>query len=220
MARATCCADSPAELITASTVELSGVGAAEAHAPAIRRARVRRSTGVSNAMVPPRASKIALQRQHVGVAIDDAGRGRDQRGDAIERRFDRAGRIAAEEFEPLDPVDLALRRDGFDLGGLHLVSATMNLPQLAVRHAVASRRSSRAGDGPRTQSRTRRRAGRVIHAGMDHLAVARGNAVADAVGRFRDDRLVTGKRGSPRERKADHARTDDQNLHRLPGKEN
>ena len=68
---------------------------------------------------------------------------------------------------------------------------------------------------PRTQWRARKRAGRIIHAGMDHLAVARGHAVADAAGRFRDDHLMAGKRRRARDREADHAGADDENLHSL-----
>ena len=48
---------------------------------------------------------------------------------------------------------------------------------------------------------------------MDHLAVARGHAVADAAGRFRDDHLMAGKRGLTRDGETDDAGPNHQNLH-------
>jgi len=45
------------------------------------------------------------------MRVDDAGLGRQQRGGAIERRLQRARRIAAEEFQSLDTIDLALPGD-------------------------------------------------------------------------------------------------------------
>ena len=48
---------------------------------------------------------------------------------------------------------------------------------------------------------------------MDHLAVARGHAVADGVGRLRDDDLMALARGRARHRQPDHAGADHQDLH-------
>ena len=51
--------------------------------------------------------------------------------------------------------------------------------------------------------------GRVIDAGVDHLAVARGGDGADAFGRFQHDDFAAGLRQPPRDRETDHARADD-----------
>jgi hypothetical protein len=48
---------------------------------------------------------------------------------------------------------------------------------------------------------------------VDHLAVARGHAVADAARLFRDDHLVAGDGCGARDRKTDHACADDKDLH-------
>ena len=125
----------------------------------------------------------------------------------------RARGVAADHLQAFDAVGAALRQDGLDLGelGFALV-ATISLPHLRcgdavrgaefVEHAAAARAVQRA-----------LRAGRIIHAAMDHLAVARGHAIADAAGRFRDDHLVAGKRRRARDREPDHACSDDEDLH-------
>jgi hypothetical protein len=58
------------------------------------------------------------------------------------------------------------------------------------------------------------RSGRIIHAAVNHFAVARRHAVADARGLFGDDDIVTGKRGSARDGKAYNAGSDHEDLHR------
>ena len=130
----------------------------------------------------------------------------------MERRLHGARGIAAEEFQAFDPVDLALLRDSFDLGGLLLVHRDDQLADLFVRHAVACAEFVEHAPPAHAVARAQR-AGRVVHAGVDHLAVARGHPIADAAGRLRDDHLMTGERGSPRDRQADHAGANHQNLH-------
>src|SRR5688572_8043279 len=52
---------------------------------------------------------------------------------------------------------------------------------------------------------------------MDHFAVARGDAVADAARRLGNDRAMPAKGKRPRHRQADDARPDHQNVYdRLP----
>ena len=59
------------------------------------------------------------------------------------------------------------------------------------------------------------RAGRIVHAGVDHLAVARGNAAADAGGLLGGDDIMAGERGRARDREPDDTGSDDQDLHGL-----
>jgi hypothetical protein len=156
--------------------------------------------------------QVALQRQHEGMAVDDPGLGRMQRRHAGERRLHRARRVGADQLQPLDAVDLALFGDPLDLGGLFRVGRDDQLADLAVRHAVA--RAERVQLAPALHAVLRAlRGGRIIHAGVDHLAVARGHAIADAAGRFRDDHLMAGKRSLTRDREPDHAGADNQDLH-------
>jgi hypothetical protein len=58
------------------------------------------------------------------------------------------------------------------------------------------------------------RVGRIVQAGVDHFAVARGDAVSDAAGHFGDGDLMAGLRRGARDGQSDHAGTDHQNLHR------
>src|SRR6516165_3516374 len=58
------------------------------------------------------------------------------------------------------------------------------------------------------------RVGRIIEPGVDHLAVARGDAVGDPTGHFGDGHLMTGLRRSARDGKPDDASADHQNLNR------
>ncbi len=142
----------------------------------------------------------------------DSGLGREQRGGTIERGLHCARRIAAKEFQSLDAVDLALLGNAFDLGGLLLIDRNDQLADLFVRHAMHV--AEIVEHAPALHEVLRAQGtGRIIHAAMDHLAVARGDAIADASGRLRDDDLVAGQRGLTRDGKADHAGTDDENLH-------
>ena len=77
----------------------------------------------------------------------------------------------------------------------------------AVVPAISIERALAADAHPRHQA-----ARLVIDAGVDHLAVARGRHGADRLGRLQHDHLAAGLRQPPRDRKADHARTDNDAL--------
>jgi len=80
--------------------------------------------------------RIALERQHEGVTIDNAGRGRKQRAVRPERRFECAGLRAAEQKEIVDAVRLRLCLEPRKLGDLALVGGDDQLAASPVRHAV------------------------------------------------------------------------------------
>ncbi len=146
------------------------------------------------------------------MTVDDAGLRRVQRGDAGERRLEPPRRGRIEHREPLDAVRLALP---LDRGELHLfgrVRRDDQLAALAVRHVVRGAIGVKHAPPARAVDRAQR-AGRVVHAGVDHLAVARGNAAADAGCLLGDDDIMAGERGRARNREPDDAGTDDQNLH-------
>ena len=72
---------------------------------------------------------VALHRAHEGVAVDDAGVRRMQRGDGVEMRLHRAGRGAVDHVEAFDAVDLALLEDRLHLATSPSSVATISLPQ-------------------------------------------------------------------------------------------
>ena len=74
---------------------------------------------------------VALQRQHVAVAVDDAGGGRQQGRNAGDLRLQRAGRVGAERLQVGDAVPGRRLSDGGELGQLALAVATSSLPQRA-----------------------------------------------------------------------------------------
>jgi hypothetical protein len=115
----------------------------------------------------------------------------------------------------LHPVDLRLLEDRLQAFGLAVIGGDHQLAGLAVRHAV--RRAEIVQHPPRARAVVGAlRPGRIVQAGMDHLAVARGDAGADAAGGFGDEYLVPGERRRPRHREPDHAGSDHQDLHLAP----
>src|SRR6516164_11216797 len=113
------------------------------------------------------------------MAVDHAGFRRMQRRDAGKLRFElhRGGRI--DDHDAFDLVDLCLledRLEPFDLARLRrhheLAALAMRYPMRStelVQHAAAARAVVRAP-----------RSGWIVEARVNHLAVARGNAAADA----------------------------------------
>ena len=154
---------------------------------------------------------VAAQRQHEGVAVDDAGRGREQRGVAIQRRLQRPRLGAGKRLQVVDAIGLGMRPDRLQLLGFLRRGRDDQLAAIAVRDAVIPAipiEGALAADAhPRHQA-----ARLVVDAGVDHLAVARGCHGADAFGRLQNDHLAAGLRQPPRDRKADHPRTDDDAL--------
>jgi hypothetical protein len=80
----------------------------------------------------------------------------------------------------------------------------------AVRSAEVVEQAAAARAVPRAQ-----RAGRIIDAGVNDLAVARGHAVADAAGRLGDDHVMAAQRRRPGDGKSNYARANDEYLHAL-----
>jgi hypothetical protein len=71
------------------------------------------------------------------VAVDDAGLGRVQRRRANDFRLQRPRRLAVDQREALDAVDLALFGDLLEFGDFGIVGGDDQLAELAGRHAVA-----------------------------------------------------------------------------------
>src|SRR5262249_10703945 len=80
--------------------------------------------------------KIAAQRQHEAVAIDDAGFRRVHRRDAGERRLEALGGRGVDDLYAFHAVDLRLLVDRREPFALARVGGDDELAAFAVRHAV------------------------------------------------------------------------------------
>ena len=151
---------------------------------------------------------VAPQRQHVGVAVDDAGGRRQQGRVAIQRRLQRAGGFAREQLHVVDAIGLGMRPDRLQFFGFLRRRRDDQLAAIAMRDAVVAavsvERVLAADAHLRHQA-----AGAVVDAGMDHLAVARGGHGADALGGLQHDHFAARLGQPPRDRKPDHPRSDD-----------
>ena len=154
---------------------------------------------------------VAAQRQHVGMAVDDAGGRRQQRRIAIQRRLQCAGLRAGKGPEIVDAIGLGMRPDRLQLLGFAGRGRDDQLAAIAVWDAVIPailvERALAAHAHPGHQA-----ARLVIDAGVDHLAVAGGGHRADRLGRLQQDHLPARLRQPPRHRETDHARTDNDAL--------
>jgi hypothetical protein len=161
-----------------------------------------------------RAFEVAEVGEHQRMAVDDPGDRREQRGFGIERRLERACLRAAQPAQSFDAVGERARFDRpkrLDLRGARGDDELAAAPVAdAVRFAVRIEQPP-----PRDAQRRLQRAGRVVEAGVDDLAVARARAVADAVGRLDDDRLAPRERERARTGEADGAGADDDGIDAL-----
>ena len=82
--------------------------------------------------------RIAPQRQHVGVAVDDAGGRRQQRRIAIQRRLQRAGGFAREQLQIVDAVGFGMRADRLQFFGFLRCRRDDQLAAIAMRDAVVA----------------------------------------------------------------------------------
>ena len=155
--------------------------------------------------------RVTLERQHEGVTVDDAGRGRKQRAVRPERRLERAGLRAAEPEEVVDAVRLRLCLERRKLGDLALVGGDDQLAAAPVLHAVLAAEAVKhrlALDAEPSLGK----AGRVIDASVDDFAVARTHPRPDSAFRLDDDHLAANPRQRARDRETDHTGADDEAL--------
>ena len=152
--------------------------------------------------------RIAPQRQHVGVAVDDAGGRRQQRRIAIQRRLQRARGFAREQLQIVDAVGFGMRADRLQFFGFLRCRRDDQLAAIAMRDAVVAAilvQGVLAADAHLRHQAV----GAVVDAGVDHLAVARGGHGADALGGLQHDHFAARLGQPPCDRKADHPRSDD-----------
>jgi hypothetical protein len=157
---------------------------------------------------------LAEQRQHQAVAVDDAGRGRQQRVMAGKCRLQRG------ELDGVDPAQIVhavgaralgdrlqrrrLRRSAGDhqLAAARVAYPVLRAPgvqALAALHAQAGLE----------------RAGRVVQPGVDHLAVARADAGAEGGLALDHHHLASGAGEAVGAGEADHASADHYGIDRF-----
>ncbi len=151
---------------------------------------------------------IALIGEHQRMAVDDAGRGRDEAADRGERRLDPAQLVGADIFEIADAVGHRAGADAVEQGELAFLASDDQLAEPLVRHAalgaIGVEHLAPGDAGARLET-----ALRIIDAGMDDLAVARRSLEADAVFALQHHDLDAGARQRPRHREPDHPGADD-----------
>jgi hypothetical protein len=80
--------------------------------------------------------KIAAQRQHETMAVDNAGFRRAHRRDAGKLRLQPLRRGTIDDFDAFHPIDPRLLEDCFDAGDLALIRGDDELAVLAMGHAM------------------------------------------------------------------------------------
>ena len=141
--------------------------------------------------------QIALQGQHVGMAIDHAGRGGPERGDAAQVRLARGDFVMGEEFEIVDAVLLRPFLDLLQGCDLVLGGGDDQLAELLVGHAVALDKIVEHFLAAHADIRFQT-ARRIIDAGMDDFGMTRAGLGADQVMLFQHNHLAPGHGQRPR----------------------
>ena len=150
----------------------------------------------------PMVLRLALERQHVAMAVDDAGRGREQARHAPERRLHPGEVARVERCEVVDPV--RRRRRGDPLEPVRLGRARDDdLAEPAVRHAMAraegvERLAARAAEGGLGAVPG------IVDAGVDHLGIAGAGVAADPLLALQHDHLMPRQRQGAGHRKPHH----------------
>ncbi len=157
---------------------------------------------------------IALQRQHVGVAVDDPGAGRQQRRGAVEVGFHLPRFAGAQQPHALDAIGLGAALDLGKLAVFDVVGGGDQLAAIAMRHpvlgAVGIEQAAAGNAGARHQA-----ALGIIDAGVDDFGIARAGLGADALGRLQHDDLTAGKGKGAGDGKTHHAGADHDAVDRL-----
>ncbi len=141
------------------------------------------------------------------MAVDDAGRRRQQSRDAIKRRFETLRLRGGEPLDIVDAIGARRGRDLFEGRDLALVGGDDQLAELGMRNPVVAAIAVEPL-APGDAACRLEAAGRVIDPAMDDLAVARGGLEADRPGALEHKHLAAGERQCPRGGEPDHPGTD------------
>ncbi len=161
---------------------------------------------------------LALIGQHEGMAVDDAGRGREKAAQRGEGRLQAPQLAGIERHEVLDAVRGGARPNAVQERQLLLGTGDDQLAEALVRHAMRRAIGIEAAlaldAGQRLEAVLR-----IVDPGMDHLAVARGGLEADAVFALEHHDFDAGLRQRPRDGEPDDPGPDDDAFDRSFGHE-
>ena len=150
---------------------------------------------------------LAEQGQHQAVAVDDAGRGRQQRGVAGERRLQRGELGGVEAAQVVHAVGVRALGDRLQRRCLRRGAGDHQLAAARVVHPVLRAPGVQALAALHAQAGLER-AGRVVQPGVDHLAVACADAGAEGGLALDDHHLEAGAGEAVCAGEADHAGAD------------
>ncbi|MNQ92181.1 hypothetical protein D3C85_1075980 [compost metagenome] len=125
-----------------------------------------------------RVFDLALQGQHIAMAVEQAALRRQDGGVGVQFRLQRPRLGAGQMFQPLDAVGRRLPEDGLDALDLGLFGRHDQLAALPVVDLVAAQKVIE-GAAPLDAELRLQRAGRIIEPAVDDLGVSRGHALAD-----------------------------------------
>ena len=165
-------------------------------------------SGVPGRIAAPSVRAQALERADECFRIEDAGVGRIQRGSGADVRFARADEGLIDDREAACAVSLAPRFQRLERRDLVRVLRDDQLSAAFMGYAVCRAevvQHPRAVDAVPGLERARR----VVHAGVNHLAVMRAGAHAGPALAFQHADAVAAPGDGPGGGKADHASADD-----------
>ena len=161
-----------------------------------------------------RVFHVAQQAEHEAVAVHNAGRRRQQRRVAGQRGLQRAGFVGAEQPQVVHAVGGGALLNGAQFIDLRGAGGHDQLAAALVRHAAFGAVGVQLLLALHAQPRLER-AGRVVDAGVNHLAVARAGAGAKGVGGLQQHDLAAGQRQRACHRQPNHACADHDCVHGL-----
>ena len=183
---------------------------AAAHAQAVVGAFETRDFGVQRHQAAS-GFQIALQTQHEGVAVDDAGGFGIDAEQRVYLGFQRFDLLARQPRQLANAVDARLalvvaQYVGLGFGGCH-----DQLANALVGHVEGVAVLVKERFAAHTQLRFER-AGWVVDAGVDYLGIAAGRFRADDAVALQHQHLAAGPRKRPSDRQAHHACADDNDV--------
>ncbi len=155
-----------------------------------------------------RGFEVAAQREHERVAVDDAGRWRQESGQCTHLWFESLHVLCGQLLEVRHAVGDSRRADRVELLKLARMSRHEQLAAAPVRYVLgfAVFVESLAAFDAETRFEA---AARIVEARVDHLGVARRGLFADRGVLLENDDLATGERKLARDRETNDAGADD-----------
>jgi hypothetical protein len=167
----------------------SGLGAADAQGEAAARQGFGPLERRVHRHRPTARLDLALQGQHVAVGVEDAGLGRQQAHQGAGLRLQRMHLLGRQHLQTLDAVDLGLSGHALHAGDLGLAGGHDDLAALVIGDAV--RVEERVHQAPAGHAQLGfQRTGGIVEAAVDHLGIARGDALADEMLAFQHQHIV------------------------------